>query len=75
MGVYVMLFAIFFAAHLLSCFWYMMGTGTQDVPGIHEQLTGWTTQQDWDEPELVPLSTKYKTGACTINLPLITMHD
>ena len=45
MGVYAMLFAIFFAAHLLSCFWYLIGKNSQTVPGVDAPIDGWVAGQ------------------------------
>ena len=66
MGVYVMIFAIFFVAHLLSCFWYMIGDADQLIEGNTELTIGWVGQMEWENKTLVPLSTKYTCALGTV---------
>eukprot|EP01052_Picozoa_sp_SAG31_P008812 SAG31_NODE_451_length_15511_cov_77.547301_6_plen_520_part_00 len=64
-GIYAMFFAILLVAHLLGCFWYLVGTDSQTIPGVdgHPDLLvdGWTMQQEW-EGRTPTLSTKYATS-------------
>ena len=48
-GVYVMVFLILFLAHLMCCFWYMIGLEEQVSPGIAEPIQGWVLQQEWED--------------------------
>ena len=71
LGVAFTLACILFAAHLLACFYYLVGTGDQFLPGCDPDddllcingttpLYGWTKQQGWSEQ--VATSTRYITA-------------
>eukprot|EP01043_Picozoa_sp_COSAG02_P000279 COSAG02_NODE_5_length_66751_cov_63.939148_25_plen_841_part_00 len=65
-GVYIMIFMILFLAHIMCCFWYMIGLGEDVTPGIADPIQGWVRQQEWDDLTLVPLWTKYATALATV---------
>jgi Ca2+-binding EF-hand superfamily protein len=65
-GVYIMVFLILFLAHIMCCFWYMIGNWEEVTPGIAAPIQGWVLQQEWDDLTLVPLWTKYATSLATV---------
>jgi hypothetical protein len=65
-GIQAMILCICFAAHILSCLWYVIGLDSQVIPGVADPVQGWVASQDWEDADKVPVATKYTTALYTV---------
>ena len=70
------IFAIFFLVHLLTCFWYMIGSNYQDIESNGNRILGWVEKEslpggNWEPDALqIALGSRYVVSMSKVLIAL-----